>query len=456
MIETVQVVLIATYEMGRQPFGLASPAAFLRADGFSVQMVDLARQSLPPEALAEAGLVAFYLPMHTATRLALRILPRIRALAPQAHFCGYGLYAPLNREHLQRSGMQTLIGGEFEGALLELARRLRDAGPHRVSAGEVTVPLDRLPFLRPERAGLPDLSSYAALEWPYGRTSIAGYTEASRGCKHTCRHCPIVPVYQGRFRIVPREVVLADIRQQVAAGASHITFGDPDFLNGPGHALAILEAMHAEFSHLTCDVTIKVEHLLQHRRLLPRLRQTGCVLITSAVESLDDHVLGILDKRHTRADVRVALDLADQEGLALNPTFVSFTPWTTRASYFDLCRTLAAWGLSQRVAPIQMGIRLLLPRRSLLLEQPDAEVWLREFDDEALSYRWEHPDPAMDRFCDQVQQWIAVAIRERRPRSEIFRQISAGAAELAGMSGECFETAPDRNTIPWMNEPWFC
>lgn len=453
MIGNVQVVLIATYEMGRQPFGLASPAALLRADGFDVHQVDLSRQSLPVDILADARLIALYLPMHTATRLALRVLPRLRAAAPQAHLCGYGLYAPLNQEHLQRSGVQSLLGGEFEAALLELARRLRRG---EIPKGEVAVSLDRIAFAPPERAGLPDLSAYASLEWPDGRTQIAGYTEASRGCKHTCRHCPIVPVYQGRFRIVPREVVLADIRQQVNAGASHITFGDPDFLNGPGHALAILEAMHAEFPCLTCDVTIKIEHLLQQRHLLPRLRRAGCVLITSAVESLDNRVLRILDKRHTRDDVRRALNLTAQAGIALNPTLVSFTPWTTRASYLDLCRTLAAWGLSERVAPIQMGIRLLLPRRSLLLNQPDTREWLREFDDEALSYRWQHPDAAMDGFYDQVQRWITAAVQDRRPRAEVFRQIWAGAAELAGVSGECFDAAPDRNTIPWMNEPWFC
>lgn len=452
----MQVVLIATYEMGRPSFGLASPAAILRADGFDVHMVDLSRQSLPADMLTEAGLVALYLPMHTATRLALRILPRLRAAAPQAHFCGYGLYAPLNREHLQRSGMQSLIGGEFECALLDLARCVRRGAVPGATGGTVSVSLDRIPFSPPDRTGLPDLSAYAALEWPDGRTQMAGYTEASRGCKHACRHCPIVPVYQGKFRIVPREVVLADIRQQVNAGASHITFGDPDFLNGPGHALAILEAMHAEFPRLTCDVTIKIEHLLQQRHRLPQLRQAGCVLINSAVESLDDRVLQILDKRHTRADVRLALDLTAQAGIALNPTLVSFTPWTTRASYLDLCRTLADWGLQERVAPIQMGIRLLLPQRSLLLDQPDAREWLREFDDEALSYRWEHPDAAMDGFCDQVQQWIAAAVGLRRPRAEVFRQIWSGAAELAGVSGESFDAAPDRNTIPWMNEPWFC
>jgi len=41
----------------------------------------------------------------------------------------------------------------------------------------------------------------------------------------------------------------------VAAGATHITFGDPDFLNGPGHALKVVRAAHAEFPRLTFDFT---------------------------------------------------------------------------------------------------------------------------------------------------------------------------------------------------------
>ena len=108
-----------------------------------------------------------------------------------------------------------------------------------------------------------------------------GYTEATRGCKHLCRHCPVVPVYRGAFRIVQQDVVLEDIRQQVAAGAEHITFGDPDFFNGPGHAIPIVEALHREWPALTYDVTIKMEHLLKHRELLPVLKATGCLFVTS-------------------------------------------------------------------------------------------------------------------------------------------------------------------------------
>jgi radical SAM superfamily enzyme YgiQ (UPF0313 family) len=90
---------------------------------------------------------------------------------------------------------------------------------------------------------LPPLEKYAQLVLPGGARRTVGYTEASRGCKHLCRHCPVVPVYQGHFRIVQREVVMEDIRRQVAAGARHITFGDPDFFNGIGHAVELVRAL---------------------------------------------------------------------------------------------------------------------------------------------------------------------------------------------------------------------
>ena len=90
----------------------------------------------------------------------------------------------------------------------------------------------------------------------------SGQVEASRGCLHRCRHCPLPPIYGGRFFIVPPDIVLSDIRNQVKAGARHITFADADFLNGPGHVMPIVAAMHDEFPDLTFDFTAKVSHLL--------------------------------------------------------------------------------------------------------------------------------------------------------------------------------------------------
>src|SRR5271155_3516558 len=123
----MNIVLISTYELGRQPFGLASPAAWLRSSGAQVTCLDLSREPLREDALRTADLIAFYLPMHTATRLAIALLPMIRALNSSAHLCAYGLYAPVNELHLRRLGIQTILGGEFEEGLASLMSRIRSS-----------------------------------------------------------------------------------------------------------------------------------------------------------------------------------------------------------------------------------------------------------------------------------------------------------------------------------------
>ena len=274
--------------------------------------------------------VAFHIPMHTAARLAISYIAEVKRINPAARLCCYGLYAPVNEAMLRALGVEHVIGGEYERALADAIAGRTDG----VKTGTQTVFMDRLPFIVPDRAGLPELARYASLMQD-GEPKVAGYTEASRGCRHLCRHCPIVPVYQGKFRIVPRDVVLADARAQVEAGARHITFGDPDFLNGPGHSIPLVEAFHAEFPDVTYDVTIKIEHLLRHESALAVLKRTGCLFVTSAVESFDDAVLERLDKGHTKADFVRALAVMRKHGLEMTPTFVAFTPWTTRATYLD-------------------------------------------------------------------------------------------------------------------------
>ena len=329
----MNVLLISTYGLDTSRLGWRRRRLGCgRAE--QVACLDLSRQALDERLVRDAELIAFYVPMHTATRLATRLLPQVKELNPRAHLCFYGLYAPVNETYLRELGVGTILGGEFEGGLgrlaAELAVRKNDGAE---PAAQPAISLERLDFAVPDRAGLPALNKYAHVLLPDGRSLVAGYTEASRGCKHLCRHCPIVPVYGGAFRIVAREVVLEDVRRQVAAGAGHISFGDPDFFNGPAHGLAIVDAMRREFPRLSYDVTIKIEHLLRHAGELERLRDTGCLFVTTAVEAVDNAILERLDKGHTRADfVAVAQRFRDL-GMALHPTFVPFTPWTTLGGY---------------------------------------------------------------------------------------------------------------------------
>ena len=439
----MRVVLISTYELGHQPFGLSSPAAWLIREGHDVVCLDLAVAPLEEAAIRAADLVAFYLPMHTATRLAIPVIDRVQQLNPRARLACYGLYAPLNADLLHGLGIETVIGGEFEGALVQLA-----AG-NAVPAKN----LEKLVFLTPNRRGLPGLELYSHLR-QNGTKTTAGYTEASRGCKHLCRHCPVVPVYEGQFRVVQREVVLEDIRQQVAAGARHITFGDPDFFNGPAHAMRIVEAFHGEFPRVTYDATIKIEHLKQHRELVPALKQTGCLFVTSAVESIDDSVLARLEKGHTRQDFFEVAASLREAGLVLQPTFIAFMPWTTVEGYGGLLHALADLELVENTAPVQLALRLLVTRNSRLLDLPDIQAVIGPFDEKGLVYPWKHPTRDVDTLGNLVFQLVSKLQQENKTRAEIFGEIW----ELVLHSpAPALPSQPAvAHAVPHMDEPWYC
>jgi radical SAM superfamily enzyme YgiQ (UPF0313 family) len=453
----VQALLISTYEMGRQPFGLASAAAWLRAGGSDVVCVDAAKETLRPELFDAADLIAFHLPMHTATRLAAPVIAAARRANPASRIAAFGLYAPLNAEWLRSIGVDAVFGAEFEEELAAFADEITTKKEPQSSlrSPRTEVHLPKIHFLVPDRSGLPPLSKYATLQMPGGERRLVGYTEASRGCRHRCRHCPIVPVYEGQFRVVQADVVLADIDAQVGAGAQHITFGDPDFFNGPTHAIRLVDALHAAHPSVSYDVTIKIEHLLQHRDLLPRLASTGCAFVTSAVESVDDRVLAIFDKGHTRAEFVEAVALCRSAGLTLVPTFVAFHPWTTLESYCDLLDTIAALQLIDHVAPIQLAIRLLVPEGSLLLAMPEMRAHLEQFDPATLTYRWSHPDPRVDALHQDITAFVGTRLTSDRRAA--FATIAAMAHERAGCPLPVRAHAVrDRATVPYLNEPWYC
>jgi radical SAM superfamily enzyme YgiQ (UPF0313 family) len=457
------VLLLSCYELGHQPLHLATLAALLRRAGYAPAVVDTAVEPLADEMILKARFVAVAVPMHTALRLGEQLARRIRRLNPTAHICFYGLYATLNEAFLLDELIDSAIGGEYEQPMLELLGALENGAPlvipgvstrQKMSAPRIM----RAPQIMPERSGLPALARYARLEWN-GETRITGYAETTRGCKHTCQHCPITPVYHGRFFAIPAAIVLADIRAQVQQGARHITFGDPDFLNGPTHALRITRALHQEFPDVTFDATIKIEHLLQHRRLLPELRENGCIFVVSAVESLNDEVLLHLEKGHTASDVAEVFDVMERAGIALRPSLMPFSPWETLKSYMRLLDFIEQRHLIEHIDPVHLSIRLLIPPGSALLNATDRDVWLRELDAAAYTYRWEHPDPRMDMLHSRVSALVAEAQRKGADAIETFFHIKALALAAQGedMCVTCgIRGYGARKIVPHLTETWFC
>ena len=459
-------LLLSCYELGHQPLSLAWPLAALREDGHQVAAADLAVAPFPMAEARTASFVGIAVPMHTAMRLGVQAARRVRQLNPAAHICFYGLYAGLNGHYLLHGQngdgplADSVIAGEYEAPLRALIEARAAGKGAETVAGVATAARpapshrERIAFPVPDRADLPALKQYARYMYD-GQAVPAGYVEASRGCLHTCRHCPVVPVYQGRFFVVPEETVLADVRQQVAAGARHITFGDPDFLNGPGHALKVTRALHEAFPGLTFDFTTKVEHILEHRELFATFRERGASFVVSAFESTSDEVLAHLQKGHTVADMEETLPILADAGLAVQPTWLPFTPWASLADYLDLLAWIREHELILHVPAVQLGIRLLVPPQSALLEAVDTDGWLGPLDAENFTYRWEHPDPRMDRLQAEVaaiaEQWG----NDAPYRS--FKEIERLAYELAGQAPPSWSPPPIPDLPPpRLTEDWFC
>ncbi len=460
----MRVLLVSTYEMGHQPLHLAAPAAALTAAGHEVRTLDTSVEPWTREPVAWAEAVAFSVPMHTAMRLALQAAATVRAARSDVPICLYGLYATISRDlTLGRAGVADhAIAGEYEEGLVAWADHLAAADPRGIPADKA--PLIELgrrrPAGAPARGGLPPLERYAHLALG-GEERPVGYVEASHGCIHRCGHCPVPVVYDGRIRIVPEDVVLADIENLVAGGARHVTFGDPDFLNGPQHSRRVIAAMHERWPELTFDCTVKVEHILRHADVWPEFAAAGCLFVVSAFETVHEETLTRLDKGHTAADAAAAVQLLRSHGIEIRPSFLPFTPWTTADEVADIVDFVGALDLIPNVDPIQYTIRLLVPQGSLLEPMLAADGRLGPYDAERLTWTWTSEDPSVDELQTRLTAIVEGAQTAGEPITRIYHRVQQAAWAAAGRLSAGF--CPPLRTAdalpegrPRLTEPWFC
>ncbi len=431
----VRVLLVSTYELGHQPLNLASPAAALLASGADVRTLDISVEPWDEVLVDWAEAVAFSVPMHTAMRLALEGAAAVKARDITKPVCLFGLYATSRSEHVDH-----VIAGEYEGSLVSWVR----------GAVGTTLDLTRQKTLLPIRTTLPSLDRYARLSIA-GEERLAGYVEASHGCAHRCRHCPVPVVYDGRTRRVDASVVLDDIAQLVEAGAQHVTFGDPDFLNRWAHSMAIVSEMHARFPDVTYDVTTKVTHLVRYAELVPQLAETGCLFVVSAFECVNDEVLTYLDKGHTAAEAGQVTDHLRAHGIEVRPSWLPFMPWTTVDDVAGILDFVVEHDLVGNVDPVQYSIRLLIPTGSLMLDLPEIAPYLGDYDPATLSYRWTAVDPR----TVTLQREIA-ALVEAEPDVTVFPQVDAVVRAAAGRPPRDIVLDVAVGNSPRLTEPWFC
>ena len=444
----MRILLISTYELGHQPLHVAVPASALLAAGHEVRCVDVSVESLEGSSVDWADRVALSVPMHTAMRLALRVAGTVRSRRPGLPICFYGLYAGVAGDLTLRSAGDAVIAGEYLPGLVSWAGG-DDPGPRRQLARSWS-PV-------PARHLLPPLDRYARLAIG-GEERPAAAVEATRGCSHRCRHCPVPVVYDGRVRAADETALSADVDQLVEAGVRHLSFADPDFLNAPSHARRVVAAIHARHPDLTFDCTTKVEHVLRHAAIWPELAAAGCAFVVSAFESVSEAVLGYLSKGHTVAEASAAVALLRRHGIEVRPSWLPFTPWTTAEDLVALLDFVVAHDLVPNVDPVQYTVRLLVPEGSLLLRSEAMAPHLGPYDADRLGWTWSHPDPGIDR----LQQELATLVEERvgqdalRTFFEIDARVRSELSAVRPPPSNGSASAGPAGGRARLTEPWFC
>ena len=398
--------------------------------------------------LGRVDAVAFSVPMHTAMRLAGAVAREVRRRRPDLPIAFYGLYATVGQDDILGEVADALIVGEYEPALIAWAEQAGLGSTAPVAERH----LGRSTFLTPDRTDLPAHANYARLEW-MGEARFAGAVEASHGCRHRCRHCPIPAVYDGRMRVVGSAPVLADIDQLARDGIQHVTFGDPDFLNAPRYSLDLLREAHAAHPELTFDVTVKVEHILNHAALWSELAGLGVLFVVSAFESTDQRTLEILDKNHTVADMAAAVSVVRSAGVHIRPTWLPFLPWTTPGHLVDLVGFLDHHRLWSATDPVQLAIKLLIPQGSLLETHPAVTPHLLRYEPESLTWTWNFEDPEAGQLHVDLD---SIAAEASDCGAEASETLTSMRDRIAGSADARFPPMPVSGPTPRLTESWFC
>jgi len=383
--------------------------------------------------LENYDVLGIYASMHTASVLAEQYL-RDRKL-PNKLFV-FGLYANVFSEMFSNfQSIHSFDSDELE-SLLEVQLNPNYSFKHSV----------------PDRTILPSITDYSHIV-DGSNNLIAGSVETTYGCKHECTHCPVPIEFKGMFKTFGTEKIITDVTNQVEEGAKHISFNDPDFFNGPKHALKILQLLNEKHPSITYDSTIKVEHILKYPDYFQELKNLNMLFVISAFETTNDHVLNILQKNHSFNDLNKAVELSLENNIDIRPTWMPFSPWTEQNDLISIIKLIENYKLRETVDPIQLTIKLLVPKNSLILKRPEMKEYLLDYDPASFSYAWQYKFPNIDNIQNEIFNYVLQHESENE-----YTQYLGLVDILESHTNETLLNSEkySQRIVPKLSETWFC
>ena len=428
----MKILLLSFYDLGKQPKIISELNGKLLNGVNTIDIIDYSIEDKDIE-LENYDVLGIYASMHTASVLAEEYL-RDKQL-PSKLFV-FGLYANVFSEmFVDFKTINSFDNDELDNFLgIELNKNY--SYKHSV----------------PDRTLLPSITEYSHIV-DGSNNLVAGSVETTYGCKHECTHCPVPIQFKGSFKTFGIDKIIKDVENQIEAGAQHISINDPDFFNGPNHALKILEKLNIQFPEITYDSTIKVQHILKYQEYFKRLKDLNMLFVISAFETTNDKVLNILQKNHTSDDLRTAVELSLENNIDIRPTWMPFSPWTEKSDLVNIIKLIENYKLRETVDPIQLTIKLLIPKNSLILQSGEIKQYLESYDPSSFSYSWKYENSVID----EIQNSLFNYVLENESVDEYTQYL--GLVKIIESYTDnpllVHSDYPMKN-VPKLSETWFC
>ena len=428
----MKILLTSFYDLGKQPKIIAEIVDRYNSSEIDFDFFDFSVEDQNID-LENYDVLGIYAPMHTATILSIEYIKDKKL--PNKMFT-FGLYGSV----LEDFNSSIRYIKDIESDELSLFLEIND--DHQFS----------LKNNIPNRQIFPDISNYAHLV-DGSNNLIAGSVETTYGCKHSCTHCPVPISFNGSFKTYSLEKIVSDVKNQVNQGAKHISFNDPDFFNGPIHALKILESLNEKFPSITYDSTIKVEHIIKYKKYFKELSSLNMVFVISAFETTNDLVLSILEKNHTSHDLNNSIEISQDFGIDIRPTWMPFSPWTELNDLSNIVKLIEKYELRETVDPIQLTIKLLIPKHSLIIKKPEINKYLGNYEKNSLSFKWEYENNDVEKLQSSLFDFIL-----NNSELDEHKQYLG----MVNIIEKCTDTklltnsSYDFKNVPKLSETWFC
>lgn len=325
------------------PLGICYIAASLQKAGHAVQLLDctfLNREEALQKALAvKVEVVAIYC-MVTMLEDCLWFAENLRV---HNRFLVAGGPLPTCDPESFLDHFDVVVRGEGEQTMLELLHAYAESSElssvagiiYRTGAGlpakgEVfftperafAQQLDRIPF--PARELLPNESyiRYGKKKYGYSITTVM----STRGCPYRCEFCSNV-VFGGSYRERSPKNVVDEIEAALSLGYDRISFADDVFTMKKERVVGICKEINQRGLNFNWECLGRVDALDYSTAL--EMKEAGCSRIFFGIESGNDQILELMNKKITTDEARNAVEVAHRAGLQVGAFFILCYPGDT-------------------------------------------------------------------------------------------------------------------------------